>query len=57
MDAEVGQSWKQLNPSNFEIMVPSGRQFKELSTDAKIISMPILFAKYPNRSRRYLAVF
>ena len=25
-------------------MVSSGRQFKELSTDAKIISIPLLFA-------------
>ena len=30
---------------NFEIMVSSGRQFKELSTDTKIISIPVLFAK------------
>ena len=37
--------------------MPSGRQFKELSTDAKIISIPILFASYPNRSGRYLAAF
>ena len=26
-------------------MVPSGRQFKELSTDAKIISIPIIIRK------------